>query len=757
MSRSLELRGSILCCLRKFSAVLLPVAATLMVAAPGAQAQGILTVTPGRTLSTTAGTGTVGYSGDGGPAAGSALAAPSAVAYDANGNLYIADANNHVIREVTKTTGVISTVAGTGVAGFSGDGGAATSAQLDTPTGIAVDASGNLYIADSHNQRIRKVSGGTITTIAGTGTAGFSGDGGSATAAELSLPSAVAVDSAGNLYIADTNNQRIREVSNGIITTIAGTGDQGYSGDGGSASAAMLDSPTGVAVDAAGHVYIADRHNQRVREISDGTITTVAGSGTPVFGGGFGGDGAAATAATLANPTGVAVDAAGNVYISDTNNQRLRQVSGGAIATVAGTGEQGFGGDGSVATGAALNAPKAVAADVTGDVAIADTQNQRVRAGVLPALTFASAAVGAVSSSQPVTLSNTGTASLTVSSATLAGPFSVAPGGNCSATPITLAPGASCTENVAYAPTAAGAANGSITFSGQGVTTSKVLLAGTATQGAVTVTLTTSAPAPFINQPVTFTAKIAPPAGGAVPMGTVNFYAGTVLIGTAQNVTNGAASVTTSFGTPGNLSITAVYSGDANYVGATSAVLVQPVGDFDFTIIPQPSNPGGSVDQTVAPGGAATFHFTIQPLNGPFSFPITLSATGLPSGATVTFSPSTVTLGASPAQFSMTIQTARSTSMLFERMNGVTGSTMAFALLILPFARRRKIGTMRPLLLALVGFGSFLGMLTLSGCGTESGFFGQPQHSYTIQVMGTATGSTGATLQHVTSVTLTVQ
>jgi sugar lactone lactonase YvrE len=208
------------------------------------------------------------------------LCLPGGLAFDSVGNLFIADTANNLIREVD-LNGIVTTVAGSGEQGFGGDGGAATSALLDSPASVAVDTVGNIYIADTHNQRIREVSSGTIITIAGTGVAGFSGDGAIATSAMLNLPTAIAVDSIGNLYIADTNNNRIREISLGIITTVAGNGEQTYSGDGGLSTAAGLDSPNGVAVDGAFNLYIGDTHNQRVRVVTHATeiISTLVGTG----------------------------------------------------------------------------------------------------------------------------------------------------------------------------------------------------------------------------------------------------------------------------------------------------------------------------------------------------------------------------------------------------------------------------------------------------------------------------------------------
>lgn len=307
---------------------------------------------------------------------------PTDVTLDGNGNLYIADLVVNGILKVSPV-GVLSTVAGTGTSGFSGDGGPATSAQLRNPNGIAIDDSGNVYIADTANQRIRKISAdGVITTVAGTGAAGYSGDGGPAYLAQVWYPTGVAVDGSGNLYIAD--NQHIRKVTvDGIITTIAGTGSSGYSGDNGPATSAQVNIPHSIAVDGNGNLFIADTYNNRIRKVStDGTITTVAGSGAIGFGlGGYGGDNGPATSAQLNLPYSVAVDGSGNLYIADYRNRRIRQVSSdGIIKTVAGGGQPVDNvGDNGPATSARLNNPSGVAVDASGDLYIADLDNFRVR------------------------------------------------------------------------------------------------------------------------------------------------------------------------------------------------------------------------------------------------------------------------------------------------------------------------------------------------------------------------------------------
>jgi sugar lactone lactonase YvrE len=327
---------------------------------------------------TYAGNGTSGFLGDGGQATSAELYASRGVAVDGAGNLYFSDTNNQRVRKVTPA-GVISTYAGSGGYGFSGDGGLAVNAVLYYPEGLAVDPSGNLYIADEDNSRIRKVTpGGTISTVAGIGGYGFSGDGGLATSATLAYPQAVAVDSAGNLYIADSNNARVRKVSpSGIIMTIAGTGVSGFSGDGGAATSARFGSPVGIAVDSAGNVYISDSNNSRIRKVTPGgIITTFAGSGSI----GFSGDGGAATSAALYYPAGIWIDSAGSLYIADQDNDRIRKVApSGIISTIAGNGNGAFSGDGGSATNAALYNPAAGAVDGVGNVYIADSGNARIR------------------------------------------------------------------------------------------------------------------------------------------------------------------------------------------------------------------------------------------------------------------------------------------------------------------------------------------------------------------------------------------
>jgi trimeric autotransporter adhesin len=330
-----------------------------------------------------AGYGVYDFSGDAGKATSAGLASPDDVAVDAMGNIYIADSGNNCIRLVTKSTGIITTVAGTGSSGYNGDGGRAILSKLSYPRGIAVDGSGNFYIADTYANRIRVVAkgNGIITTVAGTGSIGSSGNGGLATLATIYNPRTLAVDTSRNIYIADSGNNLIRVItkSTGIITTVAGTGSSGTGGDGGLATLASLNYPYGVAVDVSGNVYIADTLSHRVRVVtkSTGIITTIAGIGSS----GSSGDGGLATTAALSYPCDVTIDASGNVYIADTDNYRIRMVtkSTGTMSTVAGTGSNDYSGDGGQATSATLYNSRGVTSDALGNIYIADAGNNRVR------------------------------------------------------------------------------------------------------------------------------------------------------------------------------------------------------------------------------------------------------------------------------------------------------------------------------------------------------------------------------------------
>ncbi len=339
-----------------------------------AQAQSTMTIT------TYAGDGAAAFSGDGGPAASAALNLPKGMTVDASGSLYIADSQNFRVRRVTN--GVITTVAGNGINAFSGDGGPAINASFSDIQAVAVDAQGNLYIADSDNRRVRKVTpAGIVTTIAGIGIEGYSGDGGPATAAMIGRPEGLAIDAAGNLYIADSTRQRVRKIdTSGIITTVAGNGVEGFSGDAGPAVNASLDFPIGVAVDRAGNIYVADGNNNRIRKITPGgIISTLAGTGVAAAADASG-DGGPAIFGSLNIPSDVAADASGNVYIADSGHNEVRMVNpAGTISTVAGTGENGYSGDGGPATQAMLNYPWGLAADPLGNVYVADRVNTRIR------------------------------------------------------------------------------------------------------------------------------------------------------------------------------------------------------------------------------------------------------------------------------------------------------------------------------------------------------------------------------------------
>jgi hypothetical protein len=329
-------------------------------------------------ISTLAGDGTPATTGDGGASTSAQVSLPRGLGVDSSGSVYIAEYLGHVLRKVD-SSGNISTIAGTGTGGYNGDGGLAVNAQLKNPHDVMADGSGNVYIADRGNHRIRMIdSSGNISTIAGTGTAGYNGDGGLATSAQLNNPSGLGMDTSGNIYIADASNDRIRKIdSSGNISTVAGTGVGGFSGDTGPATSAQLDTPQGLKVNNAGEIFIADASNHRVRKVgTSGNITTIAGTGTP----GLSGDGGPGTSADLKYPVSIELGPSGGIYVADALNYRIRLIDGsGDITTVAGT-TQGFSGDGGPATSAQMDEVYGVTTGTDGTLYIADTGNNRVRA-----------------------------------------------------------------------------------------------------------------------------------------------------------------------------------------------------------------------------------------------------------------------------------------------------------------------------------------------------------------------------------------
>jgi hypothetical protein len=806
------------------------------VLAAGSFAMRAQTTTPSNILATTA-----------------PLDAPAGVAYDVAGNLYIADVNHNVIREVNLAD-VVTTVAGTGEQGFAGDGGAATSALLDSPAGVAVDGVGNIYIADQYNNRIRKVSSGTISTIAGTGVGGFSGDNGAATSATLNHPTALAVDGAGNLYIADTDNHRIRKISGTTITTVAGDGEQFFAGDGGAATAAGLDSPNGVAVDGTGNIYIGDTHNQRVRVVNtSGVISTLAGNGSKSYGG----DGGTAANASLARPRGLSVDAAGSIYVADSDNNRIRVIATtGKIATGAGNGSQGFGGDGGAATSAILDTPRAPAVEGAGIFALSDRHNNLVRKvgadGTIQTVAGVSPGSGGGQGTGGETLTLNGAATIAYNSGTLTAIFNNAAfiaTGQVNLLDITngstLVASAAWNNNVATIDTSTlsggthqlvasyvgDSQNAAITSSvfvltvaplpvvatatgvsikyGQTVPTitgtltgvqpqdtSKVaaVFATTATattpvgQYPITVTLagpaaidysvtlgsgsgnvvigqagsmtalTSSNMAPFLGAPVTLTAQASSTTTGT-PTGSVAFYDGTTSLGTVPIVANGSASYSSSGFSLGAHSMTAVYSGDANFTPSTSAATVETVTVVpDFTLT---ATDGAT--QTVNPDQTATYNFAVQSQNGGVAYPITLTASGLPAGATAVFTPATVTLNNGAASFSLAIKTAGLTAAQTPPSSPMRSPLLPIsaAMFLLPLFRNRRMRARlarmpRTLLTAFFALIAGAATLGLTGCGS-GGFFSQSQQTYTVAVTATTTSAVNTTLQHTATVTLTVQ
>ena len=679
---------------------------------------------------------------------------PAGLAFDAAGDLFIADTGDNVILEVN-VDGIVSVVAGSGAQGFGGDGGAATSALLDYPVGVAVDSNNNIYIADTHNNRIRKVSSGKISTIAGTGVAGYSGDGAAATAATLSYPTALAVDSNNNVYIADTNNHCIREITGTTINTVAGNGSPGYSGDSGLATAAGLDSPYGVAVDSAFNIYIGDTHNQRVRMVTfaTGKISTIAGTGVK----GFNGDGLATTA-ELALPSGVAAGGIGIVYVADSDNDRIRLISGGQITTIAGSGNEGYTGDSGASTSAELDTPRAIAFQGS-TVAFSDTHNQAVRevtSGIVNTTAGASSnsAESLVLSGAVSTVYGTGslTATFANGSKTATGQVSLYDG--LGSSPALVGTSALSANTAAFNTILLTAGTHNLVAVYPGDANNPAIASGVyvllVTQAPSSIALTTSNATFILGAPPTLNATVTSTNGA--PTGTVNFYDGaTLLNSTPIALSGGVAQLALTSLPVGSQSITAVYSGDTNFLtSSTSTAVTENVITPDFSIAS--STPA----QTVLPLGSANYTITLTPLNPTFVYPVTYSVTStLPTGVTASFNPNSISAGAGASTTVLTLS-ASAQARMENRIHslGVMGAPTALTLLMLPIAfGRRARKTARQLsrsAMALLALLALVSLSALAGCG--GGYFGHPVESTTVTVSAVC-----GSYSHTTNVTLAVQ
>jgi hypothetical protein len=525
---------------------------------------------------------------------------------DGAGNVYYTDSGNHLIGKVD-LSGNLTIVAGTGSAGFSPNGTTATAALLNTPSGIVLDGAGNVFFADSGNSVIREIvsATGLIETIAGTGGVGYTGDGGAATSATLSHAESLALDANGNLYISDTGNNAIREVSaaTGTIATVAGNGTAGYSGNGGPATGAMLNQPWGISFGIDGSLYIADFLNNMIRKIdTNGNISTVAGEGDP----NFAGDGSVATLAMLDHPASVVLDAANDMFIADSENNVIRKVNGATqiITTLAGDGQSGSGGDGvdADATDVALNKVYGLFLDPSGNLYAADRLGLKVREiyGALGRIEFKDIKVTNTSTPTIQQIDNDGNAPLHISSITPVSNAAVDRGTTTCSTTVAMAPGAECNIGVEFKPTVVGSPiTGQINVSSDSANSPVVInpYGNSLSIEPTTTTLTSSLNPSAVGQAVTFTATVSSQASTLT--GSVQFMDGTTLLGGAPvlvNSTTRMASFTTTSLALGSHSITAVYSGDNASATSTSSALTQIVKQTSVLLLSSNENPAKVYD-----------------------------------------------------------------------------------------------------------------------------------------------------------------
>ena len=557
----------------------------------GSATGGIGAFVPG-TINTVAGNQAWIYSGDNVQATASSIFIPFGIALNAAGDMFIADTSNDRIRKVTKadgtaTGGIITTIAGNGIIAASGDGGPATSASVNNPSSVALDGAGNIFFTDSGNNAVRRIDANTgiITTFAGTlGQHGFSGDGGPSNLATLNTPNGIAFDAAGNLYIADTGNNLIRKVTaaTGFISTFAGNNSQGFSGDGGAAAGASLNAPWSVTPAPSGMIYIADQGNNRIRSVDTaGIIRTIVGTGAA----GYSGDGGAASAAQLNVPANVAIDVGSNLYISDSGNNVIRKVNPTTqvINTVAGNSTESISGDNGPATQAGLYGPYTLALDGVGNLYIADVFHNRIREITTSSATleYQPIRVNRTSTPQSQTFENDGNATLNisainaVSNATIDGSTT-----SCSiGAPLDLLQ--SCTVGVAFAPTMTGTPTlGSVSIASDAANApSAITLTGNVLDiDPSTVVLVSTTPSSTVGQSVTFNVIVT--SQGVTPTGTVTLMEAGNPIGSPVTLASGNATFTVSTLSGGQHTLVAAYSGDSNNTSGNSNTIVQTVKEI---------------------------------------------------------------------------------------------------------------------------------------------------------------------------------
>ena len=620
---------------------------------------------PGR-IDTVAGDTEWFFQGDGVLATSAPIHEPAAVILDPAGNLILSDTENYRVRRVDAQNHLIETIAGIGSPGYSGDGGTATQAAISTPGGLAIDGAGNIYFADSGNQIIRRIDvNGNITTVAGTPQSqGYSGDGGLATSAKLFLPEGIAFDATGNLYIADTGNAVIREVDavTGKISTVAGVpGSPGYNGDG-TATASKLNSPWTVTVGPDNSLYIADTYNNRIRRVSGGAITTIAGTGAQ----GYGGDNGPAGAAVLNLPIGVVLDPAGDLYIADSANDRVRKVSAATgdvnagtatIQTIVGTGSEGFSGDSGPASQATLHGPYALFFAQNGDFYLADTINNRIRRVLATPFTlpqFPDTKVTKISSPPVVEgLDSDGNTDLNLATPTLVNAALDATTTTCSFTTATLK-GSSCNLGVEFAPTTVALnLQGSVTLNSDAANASEVInIFGNALDvNPTTMSLTSSVNPSVTGQAVVFTATVAN--DGSSPLtGPVTFMDGASTLCSNVNLSGGTATCSASWPALGSHTITANYAGDANNE-ANSASFTQTVKQPPTLVLSVSPYPQATVLANVtltltatASTGTPTGNVVFYDNGSTVSVNVALNGSGVATFSTTNLAPGSHTLTA---------------------------------------------------------------------------------------------------------------